>query len=527
MSSGHAEGQSEPVYEEPETLATPAPEATAATEQVSQAPPSLLDQLIDQVGVAKADQSGRLENFLRTRTVREALTEWFGAEPEGDLNALVMRLNRDAAIIDDILSEQINAIMHRPRFQKLEAAWRGLEYLIRCADDEGVPEIKIRVLNVSWRELERDFERSVEFDQSQLFKKVYEEEFGTPGGEPFGVLIGDYEVQSRTHPHDDMMVLRNIAQVAAASFCPFIGAANPAMFGVDDWTGIEPTFDLAKAFGQPEFIKWNALRDSEDSRFVGLTLPRVLMRLPHTDDNAQVDGFHFKEDVSGPTREKYLWGNAAFALGEVLIRTFAESGWLGTIRGVERGVEGGGLVTKLPTHHFGTDRAGVVPKTSTDVVVTDELEKTLADLGFIPLCHCYDTEYSAFYSNQSVQKPKKYETLPVTMNARMSSMLQYMLCVSRFSHYLKVIVRDQIGSFFTPQDVEAKLNQWLTTYVTPDEYASQQAKARRPLREANVQVREVPGQPGAYQAIIHLWPHFELDELSASVRVSTELRPAN
>ena len=270
--------------------------------------------------------------------------------------------------------------------------------------------------------------------------------------------IGDYQVQPRTHPHDDMMVLRNIAQVAAASFCPFIAAASPAMFGVDDWTGIEPKFDLAKAFDQPEFIKWNAIRDSEDSRFLGLTLPNVLMRLPHVDDNANVDGFQFMEDVSGPGRGKYLWGNAAFALGEVLIRTFAQSGWLGTIRGVERGVEGGGLVTRLPTHHFGTDRLGVVPKTSTDVIITDELEKSLSDLGFIPLCHCYDTPYSAFYSNQSVQKAKVYDSTPVTMNARMSSMLQYMLCVSRFSHYIKVIVRDRIGGFHTPQDVERQLN---------------------------------------------------------------------
>ena len=522
MSSGHAEGQSEPIYQEPESQSVQQSEAGL---QEQQAPPSILEQLIDQAGVAKADQSGQLERFLQAETIAEALTQWFGTLPT-EKQAAVVRLNRDVALIDDILNEQINALIHRPEFQKLEASWRGLEYLVRCADDEGDPQLEIRVLNASWRELERDFERSVEFDQSQLFKKVYEEEFGIAGGHPFGVLIGDYEVQPRTHPHDDMMVLRNIAQIAAAAFCPFIGAASPSMFGIDDWTGIEPKFDLSKGFTQPEFIKWNAIRDSEDSRFVGLTMPRVLMRLPHADDNANVDGFHFTEDVSGPTREKYLWGNAAFALGEVLIRTFAQTGWMGSIRGVERGMESGGLVAKLPTHHFGTDRRGITPKFSTDVVVTDELEKSLADLGFIPLCHCYDTEYSAFYSNQSIQRPKKYDTNAVTMNARLSSMLQYMLCVSRFSHYLKAIVRDQVGAFTSPSEVENKLNQWLMRYVTADEAASAAIKARVPLREANVQVREIPGQPGTYQAVVHLWPHYELDELSASVRVATELRPA-
>jgi type VI secretion system ImpC/EvpB family protein len=418
--------------------------------------------------------------------------------------------------------------LHHASFQKLEASWRGLHYLVQQASAEGDPSVRVKLLNASWKDLERDFERSTEFDQSQLFRKVYDQEFGTPGGEPYGALVGDYEIHPRpssTHPHDDMTTLRSIGQVAAAAFCPFITGTSPAMFGLDDFSKLEQRLDHAKTMEQIDYVKWRAFRDSEDARFVGLALPRVLMRTPFEDDGTRIDRFTFREDVAGLDRSKYLWGNAAYAFGAVLVRAYAQSGWLADIRGVQRGVEGGGLVTELPEASFGTDKRGVATKTSTDVVITDELEKDLADIGFVPLCDCKDTKYSAFYSNQSVQKPKKYDRPVATTNAKLSSMLQYMLCVSRFAHYVKVQVRDKVGSFGEADELQRFLNDWVAHYVTTDSSASQDTKARFPLRKAKVQVREQPGKPGSYQCVMHFAPHYELDELTAAVRIATELVP--
>jgi type VI secretion system ImpC/EvpB family protein len=295
------------------------------------------------------------------------------------------------------------------------------------------------------------------------------------------------------------------------------------MFAVDDFSDLEHTLDHARNFQHVDYVKWNALRKSEDSRFLGLTLPRVLMRLPYEDDGTRTDAFCFREDVSGPDRSKYLWGNAAYAFASVLIRSYADSGWLADIRGVQRNVESGGLVTGLPVHHFGTDKSRVAVKSSTDIVITDSLERQLSELGFISLCDCQDTEYSAFYSNQSIQEPKHYDRPAASANARLSTMLQYMLCVSRFAHYIKVLGRDKVGTFGEAQELEQFLQSWIVRYVTSDAEASPQVKARFPLREASVNIREQPGKPGTYQCIMHLAPHYELDELRASVRVSTEL----
>lgn len=520
---------------------------------------NLLDNLLE-AGVATAEVRSPLTGFLEASTVGEALCAWSGGKlppavaiaadaGDGDkrrdplrsflavtnglpADEVVRRLSHDIAVIDELLTEQVNAILHNPAFQRLEASWRGLKYLIDCAADEGEPNIKVKVLNASWRDLERDFERAIEFDQSQLFQKVYSEEFGMPGGEPYGMLIGDYEaspVRSAEHPHDDVAILKAISGVAAAAFCPFVTSASPAMFELDDFTQLENPMNLERTFDTLPYIKWRALRDSEDSRFMGLTLPRVLMRLPHDDDGSRTDRFRFVENVAGPDRSKYLWGNAAYAFGETVIRAYAQSGWPSDIRGVQRGVEGGGLVSRLPVHMFRTDRPGVAPKSVTDVVVTDQQEKDLAELGFIPLCHCHDTEYAAFYSSHSIQKPKKYEARAVaaTRNAKLSSMLHYMLCVSQFSRYLKVIVRDKVGSYMDAGECQQKLDDWIRNYVTPDESASADVKARHPLREAKVEVRPHPGKPGSFLCTIHLWPHFELDELTASVKFKAELTPVS
>ncbi len=420
--------------------------------------------------------------------------------------------------------------MHHPRFQRLEASWRGLYFLAEQAD--GAEGVKVRVLSASWKELARDLDRAIEFDQSQLFTKVYSDEFGTPGGEPFGVLLGDYEIWPRpsaAHPVNDIEALQKISGVAAAAFAPFVAGAHPAMFGLDRFAELDRPLNLARAFDQMEYFHWNNLRQEEDVRFVGLTMPRVLMRLPYEDDGTRADGFRFREDVTAPDRSGYLWGTAVYAFGAVLVQTFAKSGWLAEIRGVKTGEAagsaGGGVVNGLPVHSFSTDKQGVVPKCSTDAMITDYQEQDLGELGFLPLCHCQGTELSVFYTNQSIQKAKKYDTPAATMNARISAMLQYILCASRFAHYLKVMARDKIGSFQEAGECEEYLHNWLQQYVTSDAEASPATKARFPLREARVKVEENRSRPGSYLCTAHLWPHFQLDGLTAAIRLRTELAP--
>ena len=506
-------------------VANPAPAAQDA--ELSQ---YLLDVVANRP-VPTKDFPSRLDRFLKASTPREALQLWFGATTleQADKGSVARKLNRAVATIDQLLNQQLNEIIHHRDFQKLEASWRGLEYLAERVAESGDPKIKIRVLNARWRDLERDFERAVEFDQSQVFKKVYEEEFGTPGGEPYGVLIADYAVHpspAQGHPHDDMSILRSLSRVGAASFCPVLTNADASMFGMDTFSELEHNIDHARTHEQHSFLNWRSLRDAEDARFLGVALPRVLMRLPYEDDGTRIDEFCFREDVSGPDAEKYLWGGAAFAMGEVLIRSFADSGWLADIRGQQRDQERGGMVTRLPSHSFSTDKMGVVPKSTTDVVVTEDLERQLSDLGFLPLCHCKDTEHSVFYSSQSIQKPKKYDRTIANVNARISSMLQYMFCVSRFAHYVKVIARDKVGSFQEASEFESYIQRWIVDYVTADSEARVDVKARRPLRDAKVSVQPIPGKPGSYHCTMHLAPHYELDELSASVKLVAELSQA-
>lgn len=434
-------------------------------------------------------------------------------------------LARDIAEIDALLSEQVDAILHHSQFQRLEASWRGLRYLVDQVDPEE-HNIRIRVLSVSWAELARDLDRAGEFDQSQIFRKVYSAEFDMPGGTPYGLLLGDYEVRHTVSPEgiNDLRVLERIAEVAAAAWAPFIAAAHPALLGLDTFADLQFPLNLPRTFEQLEYLKWRAFRDSEDARFVGLVMPRVLWRLPYEDDGSRCDGFRYREDVSGPDARKYLWGTAVYAFGAVVARSFAESGWLASIRGVQRGIEGGGVVTGLPTHWFSTHRPGLVPKPPTDVLIHDRQEPELSELGFIPLCACPDTPYAAFYAAHSVQKPRKYSEPAATLNAKVSAMLPYLLCASRFAHYIKVMLRDKVGTFAEPEECEDFLHQWIHQYVTADPEASPEVKARLPLREARIQVRPHPGKPGSFRCIAHLWPHYELDELTTTLRVATEVR---
>ncbi|MDX1811648.1 MAG: type VI secretion system contractile sheath large subunit, partial [Gammaproteobacteria bacterium] len=437
---------------------------------------------------------------------------------------LIRLINVLIARIDQKLNRQLNAILHHPKLQQLEASWRGLQYLTFQADEE--ENIKIRFLDVNWVTLDKDMDRAIEFDQSALFRKIYNNEFGTAGGEPFGVLLGDYYVTHRPsadHRTDDLLALQEISQVSAAAFAPFIASADPKLFGVDDFAGLGLPVNYEAVFSQAEYRKWNAFRETDDSRFVGLTLPRVLMRKPYEYDSFRSDRFNFSEDVSSPDGQHYLWGNAVYAFGAVLMQSFASNAWFTNIRGSNAGVGGGGIVSDLNVPSFKTDKEGVALKYATDVLVTDLSEKTLSELGFIPLCHSKDTEYAVFYSNQSVQGATSYSDEAAEINAKISGMLQYIMCVSRFAHYIKVIGREKIGSFFSASECEDYLYKWLLSYSTASTSGTEEHLAKYPLSEAKVEVNEIIGKPGAYSCTIHLKPHMQLDEMVSAVKLVTEL----
>ncbi|HWA97553.1 MAG TPA: type VI secretion system contractile sheath large subunit [Pirellulales bacterium] len=485
-------------------------EASAATTTTDN---SLLDTILKQGMRARDDDALQRGKDLLKEFVSELIKPGMVVAKDTEKT-----INLRIAEIDRLLSAQLNEIMHQSEFQQLEASWRGLKYLVDQTETSTT--LKIRVLNVSKKDLLKDMERASEFDQSALFKKVYEDEYGTFGGAPYGCLIGDYEFGR--HPQD-MALLERISNVAAAAHAPFLSAASPMMFGWDSFTELSGPRDLAKIMDQTEYVKWKSFRDSEDSRYVGLTLPHTLGRLPYGKETVPVEAFNFEEDVDGKDHAKYLWTNAAYSLGARITDAFAKYGWLAAIRGVE----GGGLVEGLPTHTFSTDDGEVALKCPTEIAITDRREKEFADLGFIPLCHCKGTDYAAFFGTQSAQKPKLYDRDDANANARLSTMLQYILCVSRFAHYLKAMARDKIGSFMERDECEAWLNRWINNYVLSNpESAGQEMKAKNPLREAKVVVREVRGKPGCYEAVAHLRPHFQLEELSVSLRLVAELPEA-
>ena len=430
-------------------MANETPEAAAqAAAAVTQDQPTVLDKIISEARIGKddweRDQSRRQIATLVEEVMKGTL------RVSRDLEATI---NARIADIDRLLSAQLNVIMHTPEFQKLEGSWRGLHYLVQQSETGTM--MKIRVLNVSKDDLRKDLEKAVEFDQSALFKKVYEEEYGTFGGAPYGVLLADYEFGR--HPQD-LSLLEKVSNVAAAAHAPFISAASPGLLGLESFTDLPNPRDLAKKFDTPDYAKWKSFREAEDSRYVGLTLPHILMRLPYGPDTVPVETFNFKEDVDGTDHSKYLWANAAYGFGARLTDAFAKYGWCAAIRGVE----GGGRVDGLPTHTFRTDDGEIALKCPTEIAITDRREKELSDLGLIPLVHCKGTDYAAFFAAQSCQKAKKYDTDAANANARLSTQLQYMMAMSRFAHYLKSIMRDKIGSFMTRKDCEDFLNRWIT-----------------------------------------------------------------
>jgi len=399
------------------------------------------------------------EQFLSQTDDLKALHYWLSEfssssclkSPDDIINAL----QRSIADIDHMINDQLNAIIHNKRFQQLESSWRGLWYLVVQA--EGTKNIKLKLLDANWSEVSRDIGKALDFDQTQLFQKIYSEEYGTPGGEPYGIIIGDYEVShkpSATHKYDDITTLEGLAQIAAAAFSPFIVSASPEFFGLDDLSTLGQPLNLHNIFSQQEYTKWQSFRNKTDSRFIGITLPHILMRLPYRKKPGTYKGIFFYEQSSTEGREHYCWGSSAYAFGAIMIREFANVGWFGHIRGAPRNEVGGGLLTTLPCDIFETDSDAIAHKPVTDIIISDVKERELSDLGLIPLCQCYDTPLAAFYSNQSVHRPLRQATREGDVNARLSAMLQHVLCASRIAHYIKVIIRDRIGSFMTAEDTE-------------------------------------------------------------------------
>ncbi len=469
-----------------------------------------------------------LGQFLATDDSTKALVYWLTeftlAENIKNTRDIVDLIQRSVVSIDHLINDQLNIIIHDSKFQKLEASWRGLKYLTEQTNE--AKNIKIKLLDISWAEVVKDMARAIEFDQSQLFQKVYSEEYGTPGGEPYGALIGDYEVSHRPserHPHDDISTLERLAEVAAAAFTPFIASASSELFGLDDFSGLGLPLNLETIFNHKEYIKWRAFRENVDSRFIGLTLPRMIMRKPYQTKPGSYKGIFFYEKNNGKNGQSALWGNACYAFAGILLREFNNIGWFGHIRGVPRNHVGGGLITDLNTNYYETDSDDLIHKPLAEVVITDTLERELSDLGFIPFCQCYDLPFAAFYSNQSVQKPQRFANSDANINAKLSAMLQHILCASRIAHYIKVIIRDKVGSFMSADDCQTYLSKWIYKYTTGREDMDWEEQARFPLRDASVNVREHPNKMGEYLCAIHLRPHYQLDQMISELELVTEL----
>ncbi len=421
------------------------------------------------------------------------------------------------AEIDKRLTEQVNQILHQEDFQKLEGSWRGLHHLVNNTETDEM--LKIRVLNISKKDLSKTLKKfkGTAWDQSPIFKKMYEEEYGQFGGEPYGCLVGDYYFD---HSPPDTELLGEIAQTAAATHAPFITGAAPTLMQMDSWQELSNPRDLSKIFQTPEYATWRSLRESEDSRYIGMAMPRFLARLPYGASTDPVEEFDFEEDTGAADHRKYTWSNAAYAMATNINRAFKLYGWCSRIRGIESG----GAVEGLPTHTFPTDDGGVDMKCPTEIAISDRREAELAKNGFMPLIHKKNSDFAAFIGAQSLQKPFEYDDPDATANAALASRLPYLFASCRFAHYLKCIVRDKVGSFKERADMEKWLNKWIMNYVEPNpSTASEEDKARKPLAAAEVVVEEVEGNPGYYTSKFYLRPHYQLEGLTVSLRLVSRL----
>ena len=476
------------------------------------APGSLLDTIVEtgRLGQTKEEQT------QGKKWVKELVDQVLVGQIQVDKDTDAM-LGERIKELDELISTQLNEVMHAPEFQKMEGSWRGLQYLVTNTETSTM--LKIKVMNISKKDILKDFTKQNDWEQATIFKKIYEEEYGTLGGQPYACLIGDYEITR--HP-EDIQLITNMSNVAAAAHAPFLTAASPALFNWESFTELAGPRDVAKIFDNDAYLKWRDFRKSDDSKYVGMCMPHILMRLPYGQETAPVEEFDYEEKVDGRDHKKYLWGNAAYALGARITNAFAQHEWCAAIRGVE----GGGLVEGLPSHTFQTDDGDITVKVPTEIAITDRREAELSKLGFIPLCYYKGSTNAAFMATQSTNQATQYLSADANANARLSSQLQYIFAVSRFAHFLKAMMRDKIGSFMSRDDCYRFLNVWINKYVTQDDKASQMTKAKYPLREARVDVEEVKGKPGVYRAVAYLRPHFQLDELNVSLRLVAELPSA-
>jgi len=481
-----------------------APEASTATLEASE-----FDALLTKEFKPKSDDvSSAVKQAVQT-LAQQALSET--KLISGDT---IRTIESIIAQIDQKLSEQVNQIIHHDDFKKLEGSWRGLSYLVNNTETD--ESLKIRVMNISKEEVGKTLKKykGTAWDQSPIFKKVYEDEYGTPGGSPYGALIGDYYFDNSA---PDIEVMKGMSQIAAAAHAPFIAAADPGMLNMDSWQELGNPRDLTKIFQTPDYAAWRSLRETEDSRYLSLTMPRFLSRLPYGAKTNPVE-----EATDNGDHSKYTWANAAYAMGVNINRSFKNYGWCASIRGVENG----GMVSGLPAHTFPTDDGGVDMKCPTEIAITDRREAELSKNGMLPLCHWKNTDYAVFLGGQTVNKPAVYEDPDATANANLSARLPYIFASSRFAHFLKCMVRDKIGSFKSKDDMQNWLNNWIMQYVTSDSTASEETKARFPLSEAEVVVDDIEGNPGYYSAKFYLKPHYQLEGLTVSLRLVSRLPSA-
>ncbi|KLU24050.1 EvpB family type VI secretion protein [Caballeronia mineralivorans PML1(12)] len=475
---------------------------------------SLLDRIVQEGNMAVEPSQGVYAKKLIGQLASQILDEGMRTSPD---KSVVAMINERVAEIDGLLTDQLNAIMHDSAFQALEASWSGMHDMVYGTETS--TRLKLRLLNVTKKELLKDLESAVDHDMSVLFKKIYEDEYGTFGGQPYSLLIGDYTFGR--HPQD-IALLERISRVAAAAHAPFVAAAAPSLFDLKSYTELGVARDLSKTFESAELAGWRSFRESEDSRYVTLVLPNYAARLPYGAKTKPVENFNFEEDVDGTDHSKYLWANAAYQLGLRITDAYAKYSWATAIRGVE----GGGKVDGIAAHAYKTGEGDVVLKCPTEVTITDRREKELSDLGFVALVNSKGSNFATFFGGQTANKPKVYNKDAANANAQLSARLPFVLAASRFAHYIKVMMRDKVGSFQTRADVENYLNNWIADYVLINPAASQAQKARFPLGEARVDVTEVPGKPGAYRATCFLKPHFQMEELTASIRLVADLPAA-
>jgi type VI secretion system protein ImpC len=471
-----------------------------------------LSSLLQQEFRPKTEQAQQAVEFAVTTLAEQALDQSVTLSDDA-----YQTIQAVIAQIDQKMTEQINHILHHPEFQRLEGAWRGLHHLVSNTETDEL--LRIRVMPATKKELARNLKRykGVAWDQSPLFKKVYEQEYGQFGGEPFGCLVGDYHFD---HSPPDVEMLGELARIGAAAHSPFIAGAAPSVMQMDSWQELANPRDLTKIFSNTEYAAWQSLRESDDARYLGLAMPRFLARLPYGARTNPVDEFDFEENTDGASHDRYTWANSAYAMAVNINRSFKHFGWCTAIRGVESG----GAVENLPCHTFPTDDGGVDIKCPTEIAISDRREAELAKNGFMPLVHRKNSDFAAFIGAQSLQKPQEYYDADATANARLAARLPYLFACCRFAHYLKCIVRDKIGSFRERDDMERWLNSWIMNYVDGDPTnSSQETKARKPLAAAEVSVQEVPDNPGYYAAKFFLRPHYQLEGLTVSLRLVSRL----